>query len=470
MINSALAALLLACAPVRAASPPGPTLEVEARAFQPGELILLSVAGHDAKAPPQASLSGRALDFFAGPATGTWLAFAGLDLDVSTGAATLETFLRAPGGKPARESRALHILDGGFPVAELSVNQKFVTPDKSDSERAEAESVRLHLLFSKTEEKRLFEGSFASPIPGARTARFGERRVFNGQPRAPHSGMDLRAKKGVPVRAPAAGRVLLADPLFYAGNTVILDHGLGLTSQYAHLSAIGVKPGDLVKKGQIIGKVGATGRVTGPHLHWAVKFRKARIDPFSLAYFDLDAKLKTRPADPLKRSELCGLTDLPPAPRWSKPSRGLRARARPAKIAYAPGETVSLLVEIRNAGKKPAFVDFVRDAALRPLVLGVGESPRAYETLPSSSTAAGALTEQVKILPGRTLCFEQSRTAEGPLLALETTSYALTYGTEFLYPSTTTVRAGLWRGRLALPSLTISVSTGPAESPSPESP
>ncbi|MCR4296485.1 MAG: M23 family metallopeptidase [Elusimicrobia bacterium] len=467
MITSALAALLLACAPVRAA---GPTLEVEARAFQPGELVLLSVAGHDAKAPPEATLNGLPLEFFAGPATGTWLAFAGLDLDFSTGPATLETALRAPGGKPARESRTLHIVDAGFPVAELSVNQKFVTPDKSDSERAEAESIRLHQLFSKTEEKRLFEGTFASPIPGARTARFGERRVFNGQPRAPHSGMDLRAKKGVPVRAAAAGRVLLADPLFYAGNTVILDHGLGLTSQYAHLSVIEVKPGDMVRKGQVIGKVGATGRVTGPHLHWALKFKGTRIDPFSLVYFDLDAKLKARPEDPLKRSELCGLPGLPPAPRWSKPSRGLRARARPAKAAYAPGEVVSLLVEIRNAGKKPAFVDFVRDASLRPLVLGVGESLRAYETLPSSNTATGALTEQVKIPPGRILCFEQNRTAEGPLLALETTSYALAYGTEFLYPSTSTVRAGLWRGRLAIPRVKVSVSTGPAESLSPESP
>lgn len=469
MIPALAVVLLLASPPIRAAAP-DPTLEIEARAFQPGELILLTVAGHDAKAPPSASLNGLALEFFAGPATGTWLAFAGLDLEFSTGPATLETALRAPGGKPARASRTLHIVDAGFPVAELSVDRKFVTPDKSDSERAEAESARLQALFSKTEEKRLFEGSFASPIPGARTARFGERRVFNGQPRAPHSGMDLRAKAGAPVRAPAAGKVLLADPLFYAGNTVILDHGVGLTSQYAHLSEIRVKPGDAVKKGQVIGRVGATGRVTGPHLHWALKFRKARIDPFSLAFFDLDAKLRARPQDPLKRSELCGLPDLPAAPRWGKASGGLRARARPAKAAYAPGEVVSLLVEIQNAGKKPAFVDFVRDAALRPLVLGIGEAPRAYETLPSSGAATGALTEQLRISPGRTLCFEQNRTAEGPLLALETTSYALTYGTGFLYPSTTTVRAGLWRGRISAPALKVSVSTGPAEAPSPESP
>ncbi|MCM2304856.1 MAG: M23 family metallopeptidase [Elusimicrobia bacterium] len=453
------ALLLLAPAPARAAAPPDPALAVEARAFKPGEIILVSVSGNDAKLPPSASLNGRALDFFPGPSTGTWLAFAGLDLDVSTGPAALEASLRAPGGRTVRSSETLHVVDAGFPVAALSVQQKFVTPDKNDSERAEAESARLHKLFARTEEKRLFEGRFDSPIPGAPTARFGERRVFNGQPRAPHSGMDLKAKAGVPVRAPAAGKVLLADPLFFAGKTVILDHGLGITTQYAHLSKFLVKPGDTVKKGQVIGKVGATGRVTGPHLHWALKFKDARLDPYSLVFLDLDARLRARAEDPLTRSQFCGLPDLPRAPRWSKASSGLRARARPAKAVYAPGENVSLLVEIQNVGKKPAFVDFVRDAAMRPLVLGVGEGPQAYETLLASSTASGALTEQVKIPKGRTLCFEQNQTSAGPLLALETTSYALTYATERLYPSTSTVRAGLWRGRLAIPAAAVTVST-----------
>jgi hypothetical protein len=278
--------------------------------------------------------------------------------------------------------------------------------------------------------------------------------------------MDLKAKQGEPVRAPAAGKVLLADPLFFAGKTIILDHGLGLTTLYAHLSKFLVKPGDMVKKGQIIGKVGATGRVTGPHLHWALKLRNARIDPYSLVFLDLDSRLRARAEDPLTRSAFCGVADLPRAPRWSKASSGLRARARPVESVYARGENVSLLVEIQNIGKKPVFVDFVRDAAMRPLVLGVGESPRAYETLPSSASASGALTEQIKIPKGRTLCFEQNQTSAGLLLAIETTSYALSYGTEYLYPSTTTVRAGLWRGRLTIPAAAVTVSTGSA---SPES-
>lgn len=462
MILLPLAVLfLLTPAPARAAAAPAPTLAVEARAFKPGELILVAVAGNDPKTPPAATLRGRALDFFPGASTGTWLAFAGLDLDFSTGPATLAAVMRAPGGKPVRRAETLNVVDAGFPVVELKVEQKFVTPDKNDSERAEAESAKLHKLFSKTETKRLFEGAFSSPIPGASTGRLGERRVFNGQPRAPHSGMDLKAKLGQTVRAPAAGRVLLADPLFFAGKTIILDHGLGLTTQYAHLSKFLVKPGDMVKKGQIIGKVGATGRVTGPHLHWALKLRNARLDPYSLVFLDLDAKLKARPDDPLTRSALCGELE-GPAPAWSKASGGLRARARAAKAAYAPGESVSILVEIQNRGKKPAFVDFVRDAAMRPLVLGIGEGPRPYDSLASSRTAAGALTEQVKIPKGRTLCFEQNQNAEGPLLARETTTYALSYGTGYLYPSTSTVRAGLWRGRLTVPPAVVVVSTVPA--------
>ncbi|UPT74348.1 MAG: M23 family metallopeptidase [Elusimicrobiota bacterium] len=288
--------------------------------------------------------------------------------------------------------------------------------------------------------------------------------MFNGQPRAPHSGMDLKAASGKPVRAPAAGRVLLADALFYAGKTVIIDHGLGITTQYAHLSKFLVKAGDSVKKGQVIGKVGATGRVTGPHLHWALKLRSARIDPYSLTWLDLDAKLRARMENPLSRSPLCDLhgeSATGPAPRWGKAAGGLRARARAAKAVYAPGEPVVLVVELRNDARKPAFVDFVRDGALRPLVLGVGEPPRPFEALPSSRAVSGPLTEQVKIPRGATLCFEQASSADGPLLATETTSYALSYDTAFLYPSTA-ARSGVWRGRLPIPPAAVVVSTAPA--------
>ncbi|MBI3289371.1 MAG: M23 family metallopeptidase, partial [Elusimicrobia bacterium] len=411
---------------------PDPRLTIETRALKPGEIVLVTVEGNDPKVSPQAAFRGQDLQFFPAASSGTWIAFMGIDLESSTGPARLLAVMRAPGGKPVHKEDLLTVEPSSFSIVELHVEQKFVTPAKSDSERAEGEASRLHRLFAKGEEKRLFEGRFESPIPGAPTARFGERRIFNGQPRAPHSGMDLRAKLGVPVKAPAAGRVVLADPLFYQGKTIVLDHGLGLTTLYAHLSKILVRPGELVKRGQVIGTVGATGRVTGPHLHWALKVKTSRVDPYSLVYLDLDAKLKPRADSPLKRSALCGSTGLPPEPKWGKTSGGLRARARPAKALYSPGENVSLLVEIQNIGTKAAFVDFVRDASLRPLVLGVGEGPRPYDALASSRTASGPLTEQIKIPRWAVLCFEQSMNADGPLLARETTSYALSYGTDFL--------------------------------------
>ncbi len=342
-----------------------------------------------------------------------------------------------------RKAETLDVAPGVFPIEELKVEQKFVTPAKTDAERAEGEAVKVHELYTHGEEKRLFEGRFDPPIPGAATARFGERRVFNGQPRAPHSGMDLKAKKGVPVRAPAAGKVALAGPLYFSGNTIILDHGLGITTLYAHLSRMTVHRGDLVKKGQLIGKVGATGRVTGPHLHWALKFHEARVDPYSLVALDLDALLKPRAADTLKKSADCDRTDLPPAPKWGKISGGLRARVRPLQAAYAPGAPLAFLVEIQNAGKKSAFLDFVRDANARAAVLGFNRAPEPFSSLASSATARLA-TEQVKIAPKRALCFERwTADAGGALLARETTSVlraVLRHRGSWWYASTATAR------------------------------
>ena len=434
-----------------------PTLTVQSRAVQRGEILLVAVEGEGGKKAPSADFSGRALEFFPAASTGTWLAFIGLDLDAPAGPATLRATLHDASGRVIKKTETLDVSPGKFPVQTLQVEQKFVTPAKSDAERAEGEAVKVHELYTHGEEKRLFDGSFAAPILGAATARFGERRVFNGQPRSPHSGMDLKAKKGTPVRSPAAGKVVLAGPLYFSGNTIILDHGLGITTLYAHLSRMLVKRGDLVKKGQLIGKVGATGRVTGPHLHWALKFHEARVDPYSLVSLDLDAFLKPRAADPLKRSAACDRTDLPPAP-WGKTAQGLRARVRPLQAGYAPGAPLTFLVEIQNVGKKSAFLDFVRDANARAAVLGFNRAPEPFSSLASSATARLA-TEQVKIAPKRALCFEQDRDAGGPLLARATTSYSLTYDTAFLYASTATARSGIWRGKLSSRPADVVVST-----------
>ena len=129
---------------------------------------------------------------------------------------------------------------------------------------------------------RLWQDGFVRPVPDEANSAFGTRSVFNGQPRSPHGGADFLSPSGRPIAAPSGGRVALARDLYYTGNTVILDHGLGLFSMFAHLSVINVKDGDVVTSGQVLGEVGATGRVTGPHLHWTVRLNGTRIDPLSL--------------------------------------------------------------------------------------------------------------------------------------------------------------------------------------------
>jgi murein DD-endopeptidase MepM/ murein hydrolase activator NlpD len=150
--------------------------------------------------------------------------------------------------------------------------------------RIEREAREIAAIWEGSSRVKLWDGPFLPPVPDPANSAFGTRSVFNGQARAPHGGADFLSGAGTPVKAPGGGRIVLAGSLYYTGGTVIIDHGLGLFSLMAHLSAIDVQTGDLVKAGDAIGKVGATGRVTGPHLHWSVRANGARVDPLSLLF------------------------------------------------------------------------------------------------------------------------------------------------------------------------------------------
>lgn len=157
-------------------------------------------------------------------------------------------------------------------------NKRKVNPLKQDMTRIKKEQVRKRKAVNFRDES-FADLEFVQPVQGIITGSYGKRRVFNGQPRRPHSGMDIAADTGTPVISPSSGTVIESGDFFFSGNVLYIHHGRGLVTLYAHLDSIKVKPGDKVEKGQVIGTVGATGRVTGPHLHWSVGLNGSYIDP-----------------------------------------------------------------------------------------------------------------------------------------------------------------------------------------------
>ncbi len=272
-----VSALLLAQA---VAPAPAISLALDARALQPGELVVLTVT----TSTPVAGVRGRAFDrplaLWRVDNT-TWRALIGIDLDVAPGAydVTVET---GSATAPARGSRRLVVSAKQFPTRRLTVNPDFVNPPATVLARIEAEAKRLSAMWRASATSPFWTGGFTPPVPERANSAFGTRSIFNGQPRSPHGGADFPSPEGTPIRAPNAGRVVLAGDLYYTGQTVAIDHGLGLVSLFAHLSAIDVLEGASVEPGQVVGRVGSTGRVTGAHLHWTVRAGGARIDPLSL--------------------------------------------------------------------------------------------------------------------------------------------------------------------------------------------
>ena len=211
-----------------------------------------------------------------------WTTVLGVDLDAKPGKHSADALFTMDDGRIEKREGVIEVARKRFPTTELKVDDKYVELSKPDLARANRESKETEAIFAKITNEMLWDQPFSAPIAGETGTNFGHRRIFNGQPRAPHTGADLRAKTGTPIHAANRGRVMLAKDLFFTGNTVILDHGLGVYSLYAHLSRIDVKAGDMVSNGQLLGLAGATGRVTGPHLHWGLRVQGARVDPFTL--------------------------------------------------------------------------------------------------------------------------------------------------------------------------------------------
>jgi murein DD-endopeptidase MepM/ murein hydrolase activator NlpD len=258
-------------------------LRVSEPAPKQGSLGIVEVRSEAPLASVEGFFAGEELLFWHDAEARVFQAFLGVDLYESPGASSLRARAVPETGPAVDCLLELRIADGAFPVQRLDVAPGYVELSRQDRARSQREQAELDRLFSSATSERLWQGGFNAPVKGYEASgSFGKRRVFNGQPRSPHSGEDFSAPAGTAVLAPSRGRVVLAKDLFFLGSTVMLDHGFGLYSFYGHLSSIGVKVGTLVESGAVLGKVGATGRVTGAHLHWGVRLGEARVNPLDL--------------------------------------------------------------------------------------------------------------------------------------------------------------------------------------------
>ena len=194
-------------------------------------------------------------------------------------AAPVEAVVHTPDGNRSVQRIAVSARD--WPVQRVNgVPPKTVDPPPAIAQRIAREQAQVTAARARDDDRTGFAQRFVWPVEGRISGRFGNQRVYNGKPGSPHSGMDIAAPTGTPVKAPAAGVVTFAAPdLYLTGGTVLLDHGFGISSNFLHLSRLDVKVGDQVEQGQVIGAVGATGRATGPHLHWGMNWFDVRIDP-----------------------------------------------------------------------------------------------------------------------------------------------------------------------------------------------
>ena len=204
-----------------------------------------------------------------------WVAVVGLPLDIP-----LNTqILLVKNAQSATEVR-FEVVDKKYREQRITVNNsRHVNPLPDDMTRITRELALQNKAYQQFSPNLPSNVILDPPVKGPLSSPFGLKRFFNGEPRAPHSGLDFAVPTGTPVHAPAAGKVILTGDYFFNGNTVFIDHGRGLITMYCHLSVIEVQIGDALTRGQVLGKVGATGRVTGAHLHWNVSLNDARVDP-----------------------------------------------------------------------------------------------------------------------------------------------------------------------------------------------
>ncbi|HET9596498.1 MAG TPA: M23 family metallopeptidase [Anaeromyxobacteraceae bacterium] len=246
---------------------------------RPGDAFLVLVRG--AASPPSARAAGRELAVW--PVPGGFAAVGGLPVETAAGPLEVEVFLPIDGGEPVRLAPRLEVEAPGFPHRALTVDQRFVRPPPEEVQRRiEADRAAFARAFDQPAAPPVFDAPFAWPRRDRVTAGYGEQRTMNGVKPSQHYGLDLAGAVGAPVASAQDGRVVLARDCWASGQSVVVWHGAGLFTTYFHLSRTLVREGDVVRRGQRLGLVGATGRASGPHLHWGVRVGDLYVDPRSV--------------------------------------------------------------------------------------------------------------------------------------------------------------------------------------------
>lgn len=264
-----------------------------------GQIIVVKVPVDNSAARVQGKFLGRPISFFPDTRRDEPKGFVGLlGIDLQDEPGTHELLVELQIGEQSRTLRySVAVVKGKFHVEHLTLPKDKVDLDEKSLARWKAEQEQVKEALGTDSQSKLWQSDFVEPVSGKRTGIFGSVRVMNGQARNPHNGEDIGAPLGTPVAATNDGVVRLIVDHIFSGNGVFLDHGLGFYSMYFHLSEVLVKDGDQVQAGQIIGRVGATGRATGPHLHWGVKLNGARVNPYAL--LDLPFKGLVQSAAPV---------------------------------------------------------------------------------------------------------------------------------------------------------------------------
>lgn len=268
--------------------------------LHPGSPMFLTVELERPARRVAGNFVNKSITFFSeSPEKKTWHALAGVDLDAQPGDYGLDVTATLVGGRVAHWTQKVTVAAGDFKTGDINVPENYVNPTDTEQKQIAQDEWLKKRAYAHSALHPLWSGDFVKPVNAASTPTFGESRILNEEKTSLHTGTDFPVPEGTPVVVSNSGTVVLVRDLFYEGNTVIVDHGLGLFTVYLHMSRIDVHEGDKLEKGAKLGLSGASGRVTGPHVHLGVRWNGAWLDPVQLLALTLP---KTSPEPPRRRT------------------------------------------------------------------------------------------------------------------------------------------------------------------------